>query len=181
VRVIGGEFKGRHIQVSKSLPVRPTTDFAREGLFNVLDNQIEFEGLKILDLFSGTGMISLEFISRGVENVLSIDIHPNCVNHIRNTASIFSKKWLVQKRNVFHFVKSSKLNFDIVFADPPYDLKNIVEIPSLVFNNKTLLNQNGILIVEHSKRTDLSKQINFVETRKYGNVNFSFFKPKPHE
>lgn len=181
MRVIGGEFKGRNVHIPKNLPVRPTTDFAREGLFNVLNNQLDFNELTVLDLFSGTGLISLEFLSRGVKSTLSIDIHPNCLKHIRNLANEFDVNWLAQKRDVFNFLKNTDLQFDLIFADPPYDLKNINEITPLVFQNTNLLHPDGVLIVEHSKRTDLSKHINFVDSRKYGNVNFSFFKHKNHE
>ena len=181
MRVIGGEFKGRNVHIPKNLPVRPTTDFAREGLFNVLNNQLDFNELTVLDLFSGTGLISLEFLSRGVKSILSIDIHPNCLKHIRNLANEFDVNWLAQKRDVFNFLKNTDLQFDLIFADPPYDLKNINEITPLVFQNTNLLHPDGVLIVEHSKRTELSKHINFVDSMKYGNGNFSVFKHKNHE
>lgn len=176
MRIIGGALKGRVIGVNKKLPVRPTTDFAREGLFNVLENQIDFEDISLLDLFAGTGMISLEFLSRGAKNALAIDNHPNCVTHIRQLASTFQVSLEAQKRNVFQFLKNTDLSFNFIFADPPYHLSNIDEISTLVFQNNSLLMPNGILVVEHSKHTQLANSANFVETRKYGNVNFSFFK-----
>lgn len=176
MRVIGGELKGRRIDIPKNLPARPTTDFAREGLFNILNNRINFEGLNILDMFSGTGLISLEFFSRGAVSSVSIDNHPNCVNHLRKLAKSFQLKWTIYKRNVFYFLNNHEGSYDLIFADPPYDLKEIPQIPELVYKAEGLLKPGGLLIVEHSKRTDLSQVINFVEMRKFGNVVFSFFK-----
>lgn len=176
MRVIGGALKGRRIEIAKNLPVRPTTDFAREGLFNILGNKIDFEEVTLLDLFSGTGLISLEFLSRGAKSVVSLDNHPNCVNHIRKLAKEFNWDWTVYKRNVFYFLNNHEGNYNLIFADPPYDLKDIPQIPELVFKAEGLLSPDGLLIVEHSKRTDLTQAINFVEMRKFGNVVFSFFK-----
>lgn len=176
MRIIGGEFKGRSIQVAKNLPARPTTDFAREALFNVLNNGYHFEGRSVLDLFAGTGLIGLEFLSRGASSLVSVDFHQNCIKHLRQLSRSFESDWTVLRKNVFSFVPNCKVGFDFIFADPPYDNPKLKDIPTLILKNETILNKNGLLILEHSKRDIFSEHINFVETRKYGNVNFSFFR-----
>lgn len=175
MRIVRGEFKGRHITAPSNLPVRPTTDFAKEGLFNVLENHIEFEGLKVLDLFSGTGNISYEFASRGAASVICVDIDWGCTNFIKKTyAGLDFKNGRVVKSDVFKFVKICKDSFDLIFADPPYALDKIPQIPHAVFENN-LLKPGGWLIVEHDQFTDMSKHVKFVVKRNYGKVNFSFF------
>jgi 16S rRNA (guanine966-N2)-methyltransferase len=173
VRIIGGKHKGRTIHVKKGLDVRPTTDFAKEGLFNILSNKIDFEGLEVLDLFSGTGNIAFEFASRGA-NVTSVDKHPDCTRFISNTAKELDLNIYTVKSDVFKFLQGHSHAHDIVFADPPYELENIPEIHQLVMQNK-LVKEGGWLIIEHGPRTDLSQLPHFFEHRKYGNVNFSFF------
>lgn len=176
MRIISGEYKGKRLSPPKNLPVRPTTDFAKEGLFNVLQNRLYFEDISVLDLFAGTGNISLEFASRGCKSVKSVDLNFKCVDFIKKTAkSLNFEQLLAYKSNVFKFLTSNKESFDLVFADPPYDLEEIESIPNFVFENNKL-KEDGILIVEHSKSTDFSNHERFTETRKYGNVNFSFFK-----
>ncbi len=175
MRIISGKFKGRSISAPKNLPTRPTTDYAKEGLFNVLQHQYEIEGSHVLDLFCGTGNISFEFLSRGAKEVISVDINQNCVKFIIDV----SKKLAIPNHKVVRddslsFIKKAKMEFDIIFADPPYAIKNIDEIPKLVFEHH-LLKPSGLLIVEHGKDTDLSQIANFDSHRKYGNVNFSFF------
>jgi len=175
MRIISGKYKGKTISAPKNLPVRPTTDFAKEGLFNVLNNEFDFEEIEVLDLFSGTGNIAYEFVSRGAKKVLCIDQNYSCVSFIKKTSKELDFKQLtVFKNDVFIYLKQYHQTFDIIFADPPYDLKEIPLLPDLVFNNQ-LLNKNGWLIIEHDKRTDLSKFPNFLIQRKYGNVNFSIF------
>jgi len=175
MRIISGKYKGKTISAPKNLPVRPTTDFAKEGLFNVLNNEFDFEEIEVLDLFSGTGNIAYEFVSRGAKKELSIDQNYSCVSFIKKTSKELDFKQLtVFKNDVFIYLKQYHQTFDIIFADPPYDLKEIPLLPDLVFNNQ-LLNKNGWLIIEHDKRTDLSKFPNFLAQRKYGNVNFSIF------
>jgi 16S rRNA (guanine966-N2)-methyltransferase len=175
MRIISGKHKGKIISAPKNLPVRPTTDFAKEGLFNVLTNEFDFEELEVLDLFSGTGNIAYEFVSREVKKVLCIDQNYNCVSFIKKTSKELDFKQLnVFKNDVFRYLNQYKQSFDIIFADPPYDLKEIPLIPGLVFKNQ-LLKKNGWLIIEHDKRTDLSEFPNFLVQRKYGNVNFSIF------
>jgi len=175
MRIISGLYKGKTISAPKNLPVRPTTDFAKEGLFNVLTNEFDFEELEVLDLFSGTGNIAYEFASRGVKKMLCIDQNYHCVSFIKKTAKELDFKQLnVFKNDVFRYLKQYKQPFDIIFADPPYDLKETPLIPDLVFKNQ-LLKKNGWLIIEHDKRTYLSEFSNFLVQRKYGNVNFSIF------
>ena len=176
MRIIGGIHKGKQLITPKNLPVRPTTDFAKEGLFNILNNRLDFEELTVLDLFSGTGNITLEFASRGAKKVFSVDKHTACVNFVRDTARLlkFNNIYL-ERADVFKYLASTINKFDLIFADPPYDLENIATIQDLVFE-KELLHEDGLLIIEHGPRTNLSAKSHFVETRKYGNVNFSFFK-----
>jgi 16S rRNA (guanine(966)-N(2))-methyltransferase RsmD len=176
LRIIGGTHKGKQLLAPKNLPVRPTTDFAKEGLFNVLNNKIDFEETTVLDLFCGTGNISLEFASRGVKKTIAIDMHSPCLNFIRDTTKALNLQSIYTERaDVFKYLDKCHATFDLIFADPPYELANIGAIYDLVFKN-TLLNPEGLLIIEHGPRTTLSEKEFYVETRKYGNVNFSFFK-----
>lgn len=158
----------------RDLPVRPTTDFAKEGLFNILANRIDFEGIEVLDLFSGTGHISLEFSSRGASRVLSVDKHFKCVSFLRDTAAQLGLGVTTVKEDVFRFLAACHDKFDLIFADPPYDLPNIPDIHKHVFENG-MLKENGMLIIEHGPGTDLSTLEGFTNSRRYGNVNFSFF------
>jgi len=176
LRIIGGTYKGKQINTPKNLPVRPTTDFAKEGLFNILNNRVDFEGLTVLDLFCGTGNITLEFASRGASKIHSVDKHSACVFFVKDTAKAFQfKSVLTERADVFKFLEKCQSKYDLIFADPPYELENIATISDLVFEHD-LLNEDGILIVEHGPRTNLSDKPYYQETRKYGNVNFSFFK-----
>lgn len=154
--------------------MRPTTDFAKEGLFNILNNRIDLEGANLLDLFSGTGHISLEFASRGAGTVTAVDENFKCVGFLRSAASDLDAPINTIKSDVFTFLKSATGSFDLIFADPPYDLPNIPEIHQLVME-KGLMAENGWLIIEHGPRTNLSQLAGFKDQRKYGNVNFSFF------
>ena len=177
MRIINGTHKGRAIKVPKDLPVRPTTDFAKEGLFNILNNRIDFEETKVLDLFSGTGHISLEFASRGSKNIISIDKHPKCVSFLKTISKELKFDIDTVKSDVFDFLKKCNQKFDLIFADPPYELENIPTIHQLVFE-KQLLNEGGLLIIEHGPRTHLETLPGFAQKRSYGNVNFSFFENK---
>lgn len=173
MRIIGGIHKGKRIDVVKGLPVRPTTDFAKEALFNILYNKIDFEGAEILDLFSGTGNIALECASRGAQ-VTAIDMHFGCVKFLSDTAKKLDLTITTFKSDVFKFLATHHKSYDVVFADPPYDLENITDIHKYVFDNN-MLKANGWLILEHGPKTKLESLTNFIEHRKYGNVNFSFF------
>ena len=174
MRIIAGKYKGKKIFAPKTLPVRPTTDFAKEGLFNILKNQINFEQIKILDLFAGTGNISFEFSSRGCKNVTSIDLNFNCVKFMKS----MNKELLFQnniiRTDAFRYLKKCKESFNLIFADPPYDMENINLIPQLIFK-RNLLFEKGFLVLEHDNKIDFKNHRNFHEKRMYGKVNFSLF------
>ncbi|MFO8020832.1 MAG: 16S rRNA (guanine(966)-N(2))-methyltransferase RsmD [Perlabentimonas sp.] len=176
MRIVSGSYKGRVISPPKSFRARPTTDTAKEGLFNILNNNFYFEDISVLDLFSGTGSISFEFASRGCNSIHLIEINSS---HFRFINSVINKLGIESIRPIrtdaFKFLKSCKNKFDIIFADPPYDLNGIEQIPEIVFS-RNLLNNNGWLILEHSNHQNFSENPHFTETRKYGNVNFSLFK-----
>lgn len=174
MRIIGGLHKGKNLKLPKDLPVRPTTDFAKEALFNILNNRIDFEGLNVLDLFSGTGHISLEFASRGATAVAAVDQNIKCVRFLSDTSKLLKLNITTIKSDVFDFLKKSGGTYDLIFADPPYDLPNIAEIHQIVDSQK-MLNEDGLLIIEHGPKTDLSALAGFEKMRKYGNVHFSFF------
>lgn len=175
MRIIGGIHKGKQIHPPKNLPVRPTTDFAKEGLFNILNNRLDFESMSVLDLFCGTGNISLEFASRGATKVYSVDKHSACVNFVKETArDLKFGNVFTERADVFKYLKNAHGTFDLIFADPPYEMSNIPEIHALVFDNN-LLNPDGLLIIEHGPRTSLQNLTHYQDTRRYGNVNFSFF------
>lgn len=174
MRIIGGVHRGRSIHPPKGLPVRPTTDFAKEALFNILNNRFNFSEVSVLDLFSGTGHISLEFASRGAKAVLSVDQNFKCVGFLKAISNDLKLDINCVKGDVFEFLKHSHQTFDLIFADPPYDLENIKLIHELVFS-RNLLKPEGLLIIEHGAKTDFSKSESFDKVRKYGNVNFSFF------
>ncbi|OOQ62251.1 16S rRNA (guanine(966)-N(2))-methyltransferase RsmD [Mucilaginibacter pedocola] len=176
MRIIGGKLKGLRLNPPKNLPVRPTTDLAKEALFNILLNQIEFEDITVLDLFSGTGNISMEFASRGAAQVTSVDRSQQCVFYLKDTSRQHGLKQIQTfKADVFKYLAMETEQYDLVFADPPYDLNKIPEIPKIVFD-KQLLKPGGLLIVEHQSMQNLSSHPAFVEQRRYGHSSFSFFK-----
>jgi 16S rRNA (guanine966-N2)-methyltransferase len=175
MRITGGKYKGRYFEVPKNLPVRPTTGFAFEGLFNVLNNSMDFEAIEALDLFTGTGHISFELASRGAVSIQSVDKNGLCLKFIKKTANDFEMPILALKEDVFKFLERCTTPFDFIFADPPYALPNIAQIHELVMKNK-LLKPNGLLIIEHGSKTDLQTLSGFEKLRTYGNVQFSFFK-----
>ena len=176
MRIISGEFKGRRIMAPKKLPVRPTTDMAKESLFNILNNSYYFDDISVLDLFSGTGNISYEFASRGTEKITAVDADYGCINFINDTAERFDMPISTIRSDVFKYLENAGGKFTVIFADPPYDmaLEEFEKIPTLVFSNE-LLEENGKLIVEHSKHTDLSNLKNFSYSKHYGGNAFSFF------
>lgn len=179
MRIISGTHRGRQITPDKNFSARPTTDFAKENLFNVLNNYIEFEDITVLDLFSGTGSISYEFASRGAREVVSIELNYRHYAFIKHTAQSLGFKNIKAYKNDT-FLACKKLNgrkFDLIFADPPYQLPRIQEIPSAIFDND-LLADEGILIIEHPGTVDYSTHPQFSEHRKYGSVNFSLFRTK---
>ena len=174
MRIISGTNKGRKIIPPKDLKARPTTDFAKESLFNILNNKIDFENILALDVFSGTGSISYEFASRGAKLVIAIEINSRHVAFIRNESKKLNLNIKVVQANAFYYLKKTKLNFDIIFCDPPYDIAGIEQIPDIIYKNEVLL-PNGILILEHSKKYNFSEHAYFNEVRQYGSVHFSFF------
>ncbi|QEM10206.1 16S rRNA (guanine(966)-N(2))-methyltransferase RsmD [Mucilaginibacter rubeus] len=176
MRIIGGSLKGLRLNPPKNLPVRPTTDLAKEALFNILLNQIEFEGIKVLDLFSGTGNISLEFASRGASEVISVDRSVHCVNYLKDTSRQHKLTQIkTYREDVFKYLNVETEQYDLIFADPPYDLNRIPDLPKVIFE-KNLLKPDGLLIVEHQSLQNLSNHPAFVEQRKYGHSSFSFFR-----
>jgi len=176
MRIISGKYKGRRITAPKNLPVRPTTDMSKEALFNILNNRFDFNGLKVLDLFSGTGNICYEFASRGATNLTAVDGDFGCVKFIKQTAGEFDFNIAAVKSDVIKYLQGSKSVFDIIFADPPYnmDQKQFEEVVTLVFDNE-LLEQDGMMIIEHSKYTKLNHMMNFSFQKNYGGSVFSFF------
>ncbi|MFD0750005.1 16S rRNA (guanine(966)-N(2))-methyltransferase RsmD [Mucilaginibacter calamicampi] len=176
MRIIGGTLKGLRLNPPKNLPVRPTTDLAKEALFNILQNQIEFDNIKVLDLFSGTGNIAFEFASRRAEQVTSVDRSIHCIHYIKDTAKQHQLSNIKTfKADVFKYLDLETDQYNLIFADPPYDLNRIPEIPKTVFE-KNLLLPDGLLIVEHQSMQNLSNHPNFTEQRKYGHSSFSFFR-----
>lgn len=176
MRIISGKYKGRRIFPPKNLPVRPTTDMSKEALFNVLNNHFNFDSLKVLDLFSGTGNISYEFASRGSAPITSVDGDFGCVKFIKQVSSEFDFDIAATKSDVFKFLENCRTTYDIIFADPPYGLDQATfeKIVSTVFE-KELLEDDGMMIIEHSKYTKLDHMSNFSFQKSYGGSFFSFF------
>lgn len=176
MRIIGGRLKGLRLNPPNNLPVRPTTDLAKEALFNILNNLLDFEGLKVLDLFSGTGNIAMEFASRNAEKVVAVDRAVQCVYYLKDTAAKHQLSEITTfKADVFKFLQVETEQYDLIFADPPYDLDKIPKIPNAVFSCNLLV-PGGLLIIEHPSYQNLSSRPNFSEKRIYGNTAFSFFK-----
>lgn len=181
MRIISGKNRGRHIVAPDNLPVRPTTDLGKESLFNILNNYFYFDRVHVLDLFSGTGNITYEFASRGALSVISVDVDQRCTNFIRKTIEILDYKNVsVVRQDAFVFTERSRQSFDIIFADPPYQLEGIEKIIDHVFANN-LLNPDGWLVLEHSKEHDFSNHPNFFQHRVYGKLNFTFLVNMTHE
>lgn len=180
MRIISGKYKGRHITAPKNLPIRPTTDMAKESLFNILNNQFHFSKLQVLDLCAGMGNISYEFGSRGAIHITAVDEHAGCIKFIQQTSNNFDFPITTIKSDIFKYLEKTTQQFDVIFADPPYALEQsqFERIVELVFKNN-LLNEDGILVIEHAKLTDLSQHPNFSSIRKYGGSFFSFFEINP--
>ena len=178
MRIITGIYKGRHFDIPRTFKARPTTDFAKENIFNVLTGYIDFEGATALDLFSGTGSISLELLSRGCKQVVSVELdrdHHRFIQECVNKLAASNSNIITLRADVFRFLKSCKQQYDFIFADPPYALKELPQIPDLIFE-KQLLTAEGIFVFEHGKDYDFSNHPHFLEHRSYGSVNFSLFK-----
>jgi len=180
MRIVSGKYRGRKIHTPKNLPVRPTTDLAKESLFNILNNRIDFEEIKVLDLFSGTGNISYEFISRGCEDVTSVEQNFRCVKFIKDTKSQLQMEGLKPvQANVFSFLKHCS-KYDLIFADPPYDFGRYAELTESILQQE-ILKEGGFLIIEHPRDIELSGFPGYRETRRYGKVHFSFFEKEASE
>lgn len=175
MRIISGSHKGRILR-PEGLPVRPTTDMAKESLFNILNNRIDFEDVKVLDLFAGTGNISMEFASRYASSVLSVDVNGRCIDYISKmiTDLKFSNLSAI-RANVFAFLARPAGSYDVIFADPPYDLEDREKIPVLIFENNWLAD-DGWFIMEHDKRINFKDHPFFYEERQYGKIHFTFFR-----
>lgn len=184
-RIISGKWKAKKIAAPKHFDVRPTTDFAKEALFSILENTYDMQSVSVLDLFAGIGSITLEFASRGCQDVTSVEMNPKHTSFINATASELDMSLQIstQRGDVFDWLKKFRNNksYEIVFSDAPFEMeeKKYHELISLVLNNK-YLKENGILVVEHQSRMKFNHP-NWVDTRKYGNVSFSFFKPNKEE
>ncbi len=175
MRIIAGAFKGRSINVPKNFKGRPTTDFAREGLFNVLNNRVEWSEAKVLDLFAGTGAFSLECFSRGASQILAIDMQPLHVRFINDNFKYFEAHDAhAIRQDVFKWIPSNQEKFNLIFADPPYDIPGLVKLPGLILQSG-VLEVGGALVVEHGKRTNFANEPGFVMEKTYSNVTFSFF------
>ena len=181
MRIIAGTLRGRRLEPPQNLPVRPTTDMARESLFNILNNYVDYEECSVMDLFAGTGAVSLEFISRGARDVTSIDINSQCTDFIKKSAERLSVNNLhVVRADVFDLLKRANRRFDIVFADPPYSLEGLATLPDLVFD-RGVLTDDGIFILEHPREYSFEEHPHFWQHRNYGKVNFTFFAQKLDE
>lgn len=177
MRIISGKYKGKRLLAPKKLPVRPTTDRAKEALFNILNNYYHFSELKILDLFAGTGNISYEFASRGTTSIMCVDTHFGCISYIKKMSKLLDFDITTIKSDVLKYLQQCKTEFDIVFADPPYNLsqENFEKIAILSFENK-LVSPEGMLIIEHAKQTSLAHCKYFSFAKTYNSSTFSFFK-----
>ena len=182
MRIITGKYKGRHFDIPRTFKARPTTDFAKENIFNVLIQYVDLEDTTALDLFSGTGSITLELLSRGCKQVISVELDRDhhrficeCLKKLNVPSQGATEGVLPLRGDVFKFIKSCHMQFDFIFADPPYALKEIPTIPDLIFE-RGLLKEDGLAILEHGKDHDFSQHPHFLEHRSYGSVNFSLFK-----
>ncbi len=175
MRIISGNKKGIIIHAPNNLPVRPTTDRAKESLFNILENKYYFNDLQVLDLFSGTGNIAYEFASRGAKHITAVDKHEGCVKFIKTTAAKLGFNQIKPiKADVFAFLEKNTSKFNLIFADAPYALEQLRLLPSLVQTTNSLM-PNGLLILEHATGIDFSAEPTFESARKYGQSTFSFF------
>lgn len=176
MRIVSGSHKGKRISAPRNLPVRPTTDFAKEGLFNILNNRFDFNSIEVLDLFAGTGNISYEFASRGVPGIVAVDAHFGCVKFIQKTSEELDFPISTIKSDVFKFLEKTPQSYDIIFADPPYSftLENFSKIVEISLD-RSLLKPDGYVIIEHPKQIDMKETEGFQESRRYGGSGFSFF------
>jgi len=175
MRIISGIYGGRRLSPPKNITARPTTDFAKESLFNLLNNRMDFEGMDMLDLFAGTGGIGIECVSRGAREVTAVEIAHVQQNWIISCCRQLGIKNLsVIRGDVFKFLSACRTKYDLIFADPPYALEELPTLPDAILS-KGILKEDGWLVIEHGKDTDFTSHPNHVETRTYGSVHFSFF------
>lgn len=181
MRIISGKYKGKQLLAPRNLPVRPTTDFAKEALFNVLQNHFDLSQCNVLDLYAGTGNLSYEFASRGVPQVTAIDAYALCIKFIKQTAEKLDFSSITAiKADAVKFVQRAYQTWDIIVADPPYDYKDYDDLIETVLSKK-LLNEDGLLVIEHGKFVSFAEHPHLFDERKYGNVHFSFFQSEVTE
>lgn len=175
MRIISGTYGGRRLSPPKNITARPTTDFAKESLFNLLNNRLDFEGIDMLDLFAGTGGIGIECVSRGARSVTAVEIAHVQQNWIISCCKQLGIRNLsVIRGDVFKFFSACHTKYDLIFADPPYALEQLPTLPDVILN-QDILKENGWLVIEHGKDTNFTTHMRHVETRTYGSVHFSFF------
>lgn len=176
MRIVSGQYRGRHFDIPHSFKARPTTDFAKENLFNVLQGYVGFDGAAALDLFSGTGSITYELLSRGCDEVISVEADRDHYAFIRQClAKLGCLNVRAVRADVFRYLKQCRQQFDIVFADPPYALKQLATLPEVVFE-KSVLREGGVFVLEHGKDHSFQQHPRCFDHRQYGSVNFSFFR-----
>lgn len=181
MRIITGLYKGRHFDIPRTFKARPTTDFAKENIFNVINGYVDLDGAMALDLFAGTGSISLELLSRGCRMVESVELDRDHAAFIRSCMKkIGAENNVLVRGDVIRFVKSCRRKYDFIFADPPYAMEQLPELPALILS-RGILKDGGLLVFEHGKHNDFSSLEGFVEHRAYGSVNFSLFRPTSGE
>ena len=176
MRIISGKYRRRRFEVPKNFKARPTTDFAKENLFNVIGNLIDLEDSTALDLFAGTGSISFELLSRGCKEVVCVEkdaAHYAFIKKVK--AELKAGQLLTVRGDAMKYITSTDRTFDFIFADPPYSFKELAQIPELILS-KRLLNHNGIFVMEHPKEYDFSHLSGFLQQRVYGSVNLSIFR-----
>jgi len=175
LRIVSGKYKGRIFHPPKNIKARPTTDFAKENLFNILENRLDFDGLSALDLFAGTGNISFELVSRGCTHVTAVEKAWQHIRFIRQvTDQLKINNLTLIKKDVFRYIQSQPGPYDVIFADPPYQLPGIENLPEMILQHN-LLKPDGLFVLEHDKNLRFPRICNMTEQRKYGTVHFSFF------
>lgn len=180
MRITAGKFKGRRFNPPNNIPARPTTDFAKEGLMNILTNHFDFESVSFLDLFSGTGSISYEMASRGCTDIVCVELDNRSLQFIKKTSDDLQMGLNVLRMDVFEYIRSTKKKFDIIFAGPPYPLPNIPDLPLEIFEMQ-LLKEGGWFILETNMKYNFDDHPHFLRKRNYGTTLFHIFEIKNHE
>lgn len=176
MRIISGKHKGRKIKAPVIEGIRPTTDFAKTGLFNILSNYVDFNGLVVLDLFSGFGNIAFEFASRGAQFVDAVDVHPQSIKFIKQFTEVIQMPVNAYQSDVLQFLSKCNQKYDVIFADPPYESSDLLDKILETIKKRNLINPHGIIVLEHNEKKVFSSYPNFLDERKYSKVRFSFFK-----